>query len=339
MSEYFKMIISKTPLRISFAGGGTDLASFYMYNGYGAVLSSSIDKYVYVTVKRHSELYDEKIRLNYYDTERVDNLENIEHPIIRECLKFLGIQDSLYISTAADVPGSSGLGSSSTFCVGLLKALYTYLGKSISRGRLAEEAAYVEIDVVGRPMGKQDHYAATFGDLNYTRFNDDGTCLIMPLSGTTGTKDITKTFFANLLTFWTGIERSSEEILTEQDQRAEENFSTLIKMRSQALELYELAKNGNLNTEILGNSLHKGWELKKTLASNISNALIEKAYQTALENGALGGKISGAGGGGFLNLVVPPPQQQTVISALEKQGLKYFPVNAETGGSTVHKLY
>ena len=142
------MIVSKTPLRISFAGGGTDLPSFYMNNEYGAVFSSSINKYIYVTVKRHSNLYQEKIRLNYFETELVDDVEDISNPIIRECLRFLEIDDSIYISTVADAPASSGLGSSSTFCVGLLKALYAYTGQSVNGVRLAEEAAHIEIDLL-----------------------------------------------------------------------------------------------------------------------------------------------------------------------------------------------
>ena len=176
------MIISKTPLRISFAGGGTDLRSFYSKNGFGAVFSTSIDKYIYVIIKSHSELYPEKIRLNYSDTEQVDNIDEIQNPIIRECLKFLNIDEHLYISTVADAPGSSGLGSSSTFCVGLLNALYTYKGDKVNRSKLAEEAAYIEVDVLKRPMGRQDHYAAALGGLNYIRFNADETLTIMPIT-------------------------------------------------------------------------------------------------------------------------------------------------------------
>ena len=157
------MIISRTPLRISFAGGGTDIPSFYKKNSYGCVLSSAINKYIYVSVKKHSKLYSEKIRLNYSETETVNDVEKIKNPIIRTCLKFLEIDDNIYISTVADAPGSSGLGSSSTFCVGLLNALYAYKGQKVNSNRLAKEAAKIEMEILKRPIGKQDHYAAAFG--------------------------------------------------------------------------------------------------------------------------------------------------------------------------------
>ena len=330
------MIVSKTPLRISFAGGGTDLPSFYMNNEYGAVFSSSINKYIYVTVKRHSNLYQEKIRLNYFETELVDDVEDISNPIIRECLKFLEIDEGIYISTVADAPASSGLGSSSTFCVGLLKALYAYTGQSVNGVRLAEEAAHIEIDLLQRPIGKQDHYAATFGGLNYFQFNEDGTSSIKPMINN---DRIVQSLFGNLLTFWTGIERKSEEILTEQNDNTKLNSPTLIEIRDQALQFCEAVKNNDLNMETLGTFLHKGWKLKKTLASNISNSFIEQAYSSALENGAIGGKISGAGGGGFLSLVVPSPYRSTILSEMAKLGLNFFPVFAETEGCVVHNLY
>ena len=167
------MIISKTPLRISFAGGGTDLRSYYENNKFGAVLNTSINSYIYVTIKKQTSLFQEKYRLNYSETELVNDLEQINNPIIRECIRFLEINDQLYISTIADAPASTGLGSSSTFCVGLLNTLYKFKGEVVSPGRLAEEAAYIECDILKRPMGKQDHYAAGFGGLNYIRFNDD----------------------------------------------------------------------------------------------------------------------------------------------------------------------
>ena len=330
------MIISKTPLRISFAGGGTDLPSFYRENGFGAVFSTSIDKYIYVTIKKHCELYPEKIRLNYSDTEQVNSLDDIRNPIIRECLKFLNIDEYLYISTVADAPGSSGLGSSSTFCVGLLNALYAYKGQRVSRGQLAEEAAYIEIDVLKRPMGKQDHYAAAFGGLNYIRFNDDETSTIMPITAKTNLSEIS---LVNLLTFWTGIERNSEDILNEQDKGNDENSKILLKMRDQALELYELASSGDICIENIGKILHEGWLMKCQLAPNICNLFISNAYQAAISNGALGGKISGAGGGGFLNLIVHEENKNAVISILEKHGLTNFPLGLDTEGTFVTKIY
>jgi len=330
------MIISRTPLRISFAGGGTDLPSFYQQHGFGAVFSSSINKYLYVTVKEHCELYPEKIRLNYSDTEQVNTIEEIQNPIIRKCLDYLNIDDHLYISTVADAPGSSGLGSSSTFCVGLLNALYAYKGEDASRGKLAEEAAKIEIELLNRPMGKQDHYPASFGGMNYIKFYDEEHTNIMPVS----TKhDISRMFFSNLLTFWTGIERNSEEILADQDKRNPDNSEVLLKMRDQAQEMYHLSNKGTLNIETLGRLLHEGWKMKCTLTPRITNSLISKAYDTAIESGALGGKISGAGGGGFLNFVVPSPKRQAVTDAMNALGLKLFPVGPDTHGTTVISMH
>ena len=244
----------------------------------------------------------------------------------------MNINEHLYISTVADAPGSSGLGSSSTFCVGLLNALYTYKGERASRGKLAEEAAHIEIDVLNRPMGKQDHYPASFGGLNYIKFTDDEHTTIMPLS----TKhNISAGIFSNLLTFWTGIERNSEDILDEQDKKNTENSEILIKMREQALEMYNLANQGDLGMDTLGNLLHEGWLMKCTLTPKISNSLISEAYELAVSSGALGGKISGAGGGGFLNLIVPDAKKSDVVAAMDKLGLKYFSIGPDTHGTTV----
>ena len=218
------MIISKTPLRISFAGGGTDLPYFYRNNSFGAVLNSSIDKYLYVTVKKHCHLYPEKIRLNYSAVEQVNYVEDIQNPIIKACLIHTGIDDRIYISTVSDAPGSSGLGSSSSFCVGLLHCLYSYKGKKVCRGRLAEEAAFIEIDVLNRPMGKQDHYAASFGGVNFIRFNSNDTCDLSPIY----LDNLAESFlFSNLLTFWTGIQRNSSEITSSSSQSQHETESEM----------------------------------------------------------------------------------------------------------------
>ena len=175
------MIITRTPLRISFAGGGTDIPSFYKKNSYGSILSCAINKYIYVSVKKHSKLYPEKIRLNYSETEQVQSVDKIKNPIIKACLEYLELDDNLYISTVADAPGSSGLGSSSTFCVGLLNALYAYKGKTVNRNKLAEVAANIEIEILKRPIGKQDHYAAAFGSINFFKFYANENISIMPV--------------------------------------------------------------------------------------------------------------------------------------------------------------
>jgi D-glycero-alpha-D-manno-heptose-7-phosphate kinase len=326
------MIISKTPLRISFAGGGTDLASFYRNEGYGAVLSTSIDSYIYVTVKPHSELFPEKYRLNYSITEQTESLDKIEHPIIRECLRFTDIDDRLYISTIADSPGASGLGSSSSFTVGLLNALYKHKGMSVSAGRLAEEAAHIEIDVLQRPMGKQDHYAAAFGGMNYLQFNKDETVTIKPVSAKA--KNIER-LFTSLLSFWTGVVRSSESVLKEQDENNHRNSTVLVKMREQAHEMFELLESDKYSLERFSKIVHEGWMMKLRLASNISNSGIDKAYAVALESGALGGKLSGAGSGGFLNIFAHQEKHQEIIQNLTSLGLKNYRFNIDANGTQV----
>ncbi len=329
------MIISKTPLRISFAGGGTDLPSFYRFNDFGAVLSTSINSYIYVTIKKHSLFFNERLRLNYSETELVDKVEDIKNPIIRECLRFLEIGDRIYISTIADVAGSSGLGSSSSFCVGLLNALYRYKGEIVSRGRLAEEAAHIEIDILKRPIGKQDHYAAAFGGLNYIRFNSDESVTIKPIAAKAQT---VKKLFNCMLSFWTGISRPSESILQEQDNKNGENAEILIVMREQAIRLMDLIYNNNLSIDKFGKIMHEGWQLKRKLASKVSNSTIDRFYSIARENGAIGGKISGAGGGGFLNVIAHESDHEKIKEALKTVGLTPCKFNLDSAGTTATEL-
>jgi len=329
------MIISKTPLRISFAGGGTDLRSYYKNNRYGAVLSTSIDSYIYVTIKKQPPLFEEKYRLNYSETEMVDDLEKINNPIIRECLRLFDIDEQLYISTIADAPSSTGLGSSSTFCVGLLNALYKFTGENVSAGRLAEEAAHIECDILKRPMGKQDHYAAAYGGINYIRFYDDETVTVRPLNMTSNNL---KKLSNSIAMFWTGVTRPSESVLSEQDGNNKLNKDVLDKMKNQALSLSKILTEVDLSISDIGSILNQGWEFKKTLASNISNRSIDNWYNTALSSGAVGGKISGAGGGGFLTFVVEPTKIEKLSLELEKLGLKKYNFGLDSGGAMVTEI-
>ena len=329
------MIISKTPLRISFAGGGTDLRSYYKNNNYGAVLSTSIDSYIYVSVKKQNELFNEKIRLNYSETELVSQLDEIKNPIIKECIRFLNIDDRLYISTIGDVPASTGLGSSSTFCVGLLNALYKFRGEIASAGRLAEEAAHIECDVLKRPMGKQDHYAAAYGGINYIRFYDDETVTVRPVILSFNNL---KVFSESIIVFWTGMTRSSESVLKEQDEKNISNKDILTKMRNQALELSVNLSENEISPLTIGELLNEGWKFKKKLASNVSNDSIDQWYETALINGAIGGKISGAGGGGFLSLVVNKEDREEVSNKLTKLGLVEYRFGLDSSGTTVSEI-
>ena len=326
------MIISKTPLRISFAGGGTDLPSFCRCNDFGAVLSASISNYIYVTVKSHPAFFGEKFRLNYSETELVDDVDDIKNPIIRECIKFLKIDDRIYISTIADVVSSSGLGSSSSFCVGLLNALYKYKGEVVSPGRLAEEAAIIEIDILKRPIGKQDHYAAAFGGLNYIRFNNDDSVTIRPIA--TKVKTVEK-LFNSMLSFWTGISRPAESILEEQNKNNKINAETLILMRDQADRLMEMICKDNFSIDEFGKIMHEGWMMKRKLTSKISNETIDRYYSIARKNGAIGGKISGAGGGGFLNVIAHEADHGRIKKAMEAAGLMTCKFNLDSAGTTV----
>jgi len=329
------MIISKTPLRVSFAGGGTDLPSFYRSNGYGAVLSTSINQYIYVTVKNHTDFFDERFRLNYSETEMVDNLDDIRNPIIRECLRFLEIDEKIYISTIADVAGSSGLGSSSSFCVGLLNALHKYRGRAVSAGRLAEEAGHVEIDILKRPIGRQDHYAAAFGGLNYIRFADDESVTIKPIIPSDETLS---RLFDSMISFWTRITRPAESILQEQDGRSTQNAEHLIQLREQSEQVMELLYREDFPIEELGRILHEGWQLKRGLASKVSNPEIDRSYRIARDLGAIGGKISGAGGGGFLNIIAHQADRKAIAEALEATGMLACKFNMDSAGTTVTQV-
>ena len=326
------MIITRTPLRISFAGGGTDIASFYKKNSYGSILSCAINKYIYVSVKTHSDIYPEKIRLNYSETENVKDINKIKNPIIKACLKYLEIDDNLYISTVADAPGSSGLGSSSTFCVGLLNALYAYKGKVVNRNKLAEEAANIEIEILKRPIGKQDHYAAAFGSVNFFKFYANENVSIMPVDE--NSKNI-KMIFDNLHTFYTGMSRDASTVLSKQKKRSSINNSNLLKIRDQAEELFYLIKSDKFSIKKFGELLESGWELKKDLADQVSNKFIDDTYALAKKNGVYGGKLSGAGGGGFLSFVVPQKKTNKLINSLIKKKLKYFPVQLDSSGSII----
>lgn len=323
------VVVTRAPLRVSFAGGGTDLAEFYERE-YGAVFSTAITKYVYVTVKRHSELFYEPIRINYSKTEQVNEISEIENNIARESLRFLEIEPPIYISTVADMPASSGLGGSSSFAVGLLQALHALRGERVSAGQLAEEASHIEIDVLHQPIGKQDQYAAAFGGLNFFRFNPGGGVTVEPQRVTNGT--LTH-FFENILMFWTGMQRDSSSVLTEQKKNTADKFDSLKQMRDHALGLQALANNGRFDPANFGRILDEGWKLKRQLASSISTSRIDDWYQRAIGAGAEGGKICGAGGGGFLLFVVQPERQAFVREALSD--LTEVSIRPEVHGSRV----
>ncbi len=322
------MIVTRTPLRVSFAGGGTDLAEFYT-NGHGGVLSTTIDKYVYVTVKRHGEIFGEPIRLNYSETEQVNRVEDIRNDIARECLRLLEIEPPIYISTVADVPAASGLGSSSAFAVGLLNALHVYKGERVSAGQLAEEAAHIEIDVLHGPIGKQDHFAAAFGGFSFLSFLADGGVSVEPQRFS---NDGLKHLFEHLIVFWTGITREAASVLGEQRRNTAERVAELTAMRDCARQMQEALRRGFVPEEF-GRALTASWEIKRQLASGVSNGRIDRWYDLAMEAGACGGKLCGAGGGGFLLFVVRPERREQVRHAL--RDLTVIPLGYEPQGSRV----
>lgn len=323
------MVMTRTPLRISFAGGGTDLAAFYE-SGYGAVLSTAIDNYIYVTVKPHSPLFNEPIRLNYSKSEEVHRVDEIENDIARECLNFMGIEPPIYISTVGDHPASSGLGSSSAFAVGLLNALHAYRGERVTAGQLAEEASHIEIDVLGQPIGKQDQYAAAFGGVNFFRFSPGGAVSVEPLRPS---HDALARLFDHMLLFWTGHERAAGAVLAEQKDNTARQADSLLRMRDQAHELQEVMTNGPVDPELVGRILDDGWRLKRSLASTITTDSIDEWYQRALAAGASGGKLCGAGGGGCILIVASPERHDEVREALHD--LVEVPVTYEVYGSRV----
>ena len=324
-----RIVVSSTPLRVSFAGGGTDLAAFYQQE-HGAVFSTAINKYIYVTVKRHGEVFNERIRLNYSKSEQVQNIDEIENNIARECLRFLHIEPPLYISTVGDLPASTGLGGSSSFAVGLLNALHAFRGERVSAGQLAEEASYIEIDVLKEPIGKQDQYAAAFGGLNLFCFKPGGAVTVEPHRLNNGALTA---LFEQMMMFWTGHQRDSSSVLSEQRANTPQKMDSLRTLRDHAYELQGVLSNGHSHLEALGQILDRTWMLKRGLASTITTNQIDNWYRVAREAGALGGKLCGAGGGGFLLFVVPQPAQEAVRNALS--ALKEVPVGPAAHGSQV----
>ncbi len=319
------MIITKTPFRISFAGGGSDMAAFYEQYG-GCVLSTSISKYMYISIHPYFEA--DKTLLKYSENELVDSYDQIRHSIFRRVLTDMDIH-GVEISSTADVPGGTGLGSSSTFTVGLLNTLYCYKGKYVSKGDLAEMACQVEIEKLGNPIGKQDQYAAAFGGLNFIRFNRDGSVSVEPIMMR---KETYKQLEKNLMMFFTGSTRSANTILGQQKKNISQSDKArnLLQMCDLAEQMRKSLQSDDISS--FGHYLNEGWMLKKELASGISNPAIDEAYELAMKNGALGGKLLGAGGGGFLLFYCPEERQEQLKQAI---GLPAFDFRFERDGTSV----
>lgn len=322
------MIISRTPLRVSFLGGGSDLPCYYRERG-GAVLSAAIDKAVYVTVSRK---FDNAVRVSYSRTEEVEHANGVEHPLVRESLGMLGIDGGVEITSVADIPAKgTGLGSSSSFTVGLLNALHAYSGRYATAAELAEQCCRIEIERCGEPIGKQDQYAAAFGGFNFIRFNPDDTVEVRKVLCK---PELVAELQSRLMFFYTGITRSASTLLREQSAQM-----TASKAKTDGMaEMVRLAERAfaelcDGSIDALGPMLNDAWQIKRSLTDGISNPLIDDAYAAAIEAGAEGGKLLGAGGGGFLMFIVPEAKQPAVRAALST--LRETPFRFSPQGSNI----
>ncbi len=324
------MIISKTPVRISFFGGGTDYPEYFNEYG-GCVLSTTIDKYVYITINKIGGLLDDKYRIAYKKIELCNSISEIEHPSVRETLRYLNIIDGLDINIFSDLPARTGLGSSSSFTVGLLNALYAYEGKIKSKLDYAQEAIYIEKEILNENVGVQDQLAAACGGLNYMKLSSSG----YEVNPIILSKERKLVLDSNLLLYYTGISRFATEVLTEQIEKTKER-----KVMVELKDIYNMVQDGikilsddSIPLSDFGNLLDKTWQAKKKLSSAISNGPIDEMYEIAIKSGALGGKLLGAGGGGFFLFYVNKENQE---SFREKMGnFIEIPFSFEEEGSRI----
>ncbi len=334
------MIVTRTPLRVSLGGGGTDLP-FYCEKFGSSLVFGAINKYIFITVNPRVQ---KDIKLNYSKTELVKTVDEIEHPLIREALKLVGLNEPIEIHSVADVPSGTGLGSSSSFLVGLLNALYYYKGQIVSRYKLAEDASHIMMELLKEPCGKQDQYAAAFGNISHLRITTTGRATVTPLNISHET--ITK-LQQNLLMFYTGFSRSSAEVLQDQKDKSEKEkpkekkeekkddesiFNFYHEIKKIGDESIKCLEKGDLNR--FGQWMNIHWELKRSISGKMSNSTIDTWYNLAIKNGAIGGKIVGAGGGGFLMLYTENHHEQ-VRKAMTAEGLVEMPLTFDFDGTRV----
>lgn len=319
------MIITQTPLRISLLGGGTDFRDFYAREG-GCVLSSAIDKCVFVVLK---ERFDDKIYVNYSRKEIVDDVGHLQHELVREAMRLTGVSKGIEITTLADIPSEgTGLGSSSSVTVGLVHALYTYQGIIKPAEEIAREACQIEIDICGKPIGKQDQYIAAYGGLRFIRFHPEEK---VDVELVLLDDELRRELGRHLMLFYTNTTRKSDTVLSEQKANINRHLETLRRMKDMTLDARKCILQGDFDA--FGELLHKSWECKKQLASNISNSEIDGVYEMARRAGAIGGKITGAGGGGFLLLYCTVDRQREVRRSLAH--LREMPFQLERDGTKV----
>jgi len=323
------MIISRTPFRISLAGGGSDFAEYYREHP-GNVVTMAINRYMYVTVNRR---FDDSIRVSYTRTEIVDHVDELQHDLIREAMKATGITKGVEITTIADLPAGIGLGSSSTLTVGVLNGLYALKGEWRSPADLARLACEIEIQVLGRPIGKQDQYIAAFGGLQDVHFLSDGSVSVHPVICSALTR---RRLVGQLLLFYTGVHRDASSVLGEARRRIEGSSDTQAAVAG-LVRLAASVRNALVSgrVERIGPFLDESWRLKKVMASNVSNGHLDTVYEAARAAGATGGKISGAGGGGCLLLFANRRHQAEVREAMSRAGLRHVPFGLEPEGSRI----
>lgn len=322
------MIISRTPLRVSFAGGGSDLRAFYGEEP-GAVVATAIDKYIYITV---NPKFDREIRASYSVTEMVPTVADLRHELIREALRMLGIDGGIEITSISDIPSQgTGLGSSSSYTVGLLNALHAHSHNYAGAERLAREACHIEIDRCAKPIGKQDQYIAAYGGFQFIQFNPDESVFVDPIICRPETR---AQLASRLLMLYTGMTRSADDVLREQSRNVTADPSRRDAQRAMAALARDLRDSlCRDDLSVVGDILHEGWVRKKSLASGVSSGVIDEWYRKARERGAEGGKILGAGGGGFLLIYAPPEKHPGIMAALSQ--LKPVQIRFEPQGSKI----
>lgn len=324
------MLITRTPFRISFFGGGTDFPSYYQENE-GAVLSTTINKYCYITCRYLPPFFDHSYRIRYLKREETSNIDDIQHPVVRECLKYMNLPEGIEMVHTSDIPARSGIGSSSSFTVGFLHALYALQGKMATKRQLADEAIYMEQHILKENVGSQDQIAAAFGGLNKISFSN-GKYFVDSVRMEENKLNLLQ---QSLMLYFTGYARTSSEIVEEQMKRTSSNQNNhyLNDMYLMVDEAIHILNSPNRSLFEFGKLLHESWLLKKNLASNITNNFIDEMYETALKAGAIGGKILGAGGGGFMLLYVPIENQPNVKKVMKNY--LHVPFKFENLGSHV----
>ena len=323
------MIITRAPFRVSFFGGGTDYPAWYMKNG-GKVLATTIDKYCYISVRELPPFFDHKFRIVYSKIESVKKIDDIVHPAVKAVLNYHGSSQGLEIHHDGDLPARSGLGSSSSFTVGLIHALRTLEGKASSKDQLARDAIHIEQNLIGENVGSQDQISAAYGGFNKIEFHKDGTFIVEPIIISTRRREELSNHF---MLFFTGFTRLASEIAESQIQNMHNKSKELEKMREMVDQAIDLLQDEQSSIEAFGELLDQSWSYKRSLSDRITTPEIDEIYAKAKKAGAIGGKLLGAGGGGFMLLFVPPDKQAAVREILNK--LVYVPFEFDSSGSRI----